>query len=64
MTESTSPTADTRSLLQTTDWSRTPLGPIEGWPKSLRGYAEMVMAMPSPAIIFWGPEQTQIYNEG
>ena len=64
MNEPTSPTADTRSLLQTTDWSRTPLGPIEGWPKSLRGYAEMVMAMPSPAIIFWGPEQTQIYNEG
>ena len=64
MTEPTSPTADTRSLLETTDWSRTPLGPIEGWPKSLRGYAEMVMAMPSPAIIFWGPEQTQIYNEG
>ena len=64
MTEPTSPIADTRSLLRTTDWSRTPLGPIEGWPKSLRGYAEMVMAMPSPAIIFWGPEQTQIYNEG
>ena len=64
MTEPTSPIADTRTLLQTTDWSRTPLGPIEGWPKSLRGYAEMVMAMPSPAIIFWGPEQTQIYNDG
>jgi len=55
---------DTRSLLQTTDWSRTPLGPIDRWPKALRGYAEMVMAMPSPAIIFWGPEQTQIYNAG
>ena len=53
-----------RTQLHSTDWSRTPLGPIETWPKSLRGYAEMVLDMPTPAILFWGPEQTQIYNEG
>ena len=64
MTESPPTIADTRTLLQTTDWSRTPLGPLAGWPKALRGYAEMVMAMPSPAILFWGPDQTQIYNQG
>ena len=63
-----SPAADpqtcARALLHATDWSRTPLGPIEGWPRTLRGYAEMILAMPTPAIIFWGPEQTQIYNDG
>ena len=64
MTDSPPKTADTRTLLQTTHWSRTPLGPLAGWPRTLRGYAEMVMAMPPPAIIFWGPEQTQIYNDG
>ncbi len=64
MTPSPPTPTDTSTLLQVTDWSRTPLGPIAGWPKALRGYAEMVMAMPSPAIIFWGPEQTQIYNQG
>ena len=53
-----------RTLLGSTDWGATPLGPVEGWPKSLRGYAEMVLAMPTPAILFWGPEQTQIYNDG
>ena len=53
-----------RARLRSTDWSRTPLGPLESWPKSLRGYAEMVLDMPTPAILFWGPEQTQIYNEG
>ena len=55
---------DPRTLLASTDWSRTPLGPLADWPKALRGYAEMVLAMPTPAIVFWGPEQTQIYNEG
>ena len=53
-----------RALLGSTDWASTPLGPIEGWPKALRGYAEMVLAMPTPAILFWGPEQIQIYNDG
>ena len=64
MTDSPSNTVDTRTLLQTTDWSRTPLGPLAGWPRTLRGYAEMVLDMPTPAILFWGPEQTQIYNAG
>jgi signal transduction histidine kinase/CheY-like chemotaxis protein len=53
-----------RALLETTDWSRTPLGRLETWPRALRGYVEMVLDMPTPAIIFWGPEQTQIYNDG
>ena len=53
-----------RELLHATDWSRTPLGPVATWPKTLRGYAEMVLDMPTPAILFWGPGQTQIYNAG
>jgi signal transduction histidine kinase/CheY-like chemotaxis protein len=68
MTHAASPPSDDpaapRALLATTDWSRTPLGPLADWPRALRGYAEMVLDMPTPAIIFWGPEQTQIYNDG
>ena len=66
MTDPTRPTADrtARELLRSTDWSRTPLGPIADWPKALRAFAEMVLDMPTPAILFWGPEQTQIYNDG
>ena len=52
------------ALLAATDWSSTPLGPQEDWPLSLRSYVSMIMAMPWPAIIFWGAEQTQIYNDG
>jgi hypothetical protein len=54
----------TSALLATTDWSRTPLGEPARWPIALRSYASMVMAMTTPAIIFWGPELTQIYNDG
>jgi PAS domain S-box-containing protein len=46
------------------DWSRTPLGPLHAWPRSLVSYVRMILELPSPAIIFWGPEQTQIYNDG
>jgi signal transduction histidine kinase/ActR/RegA family two-component response regulator len=69
MTDPTTPPSDApedefQALIRTTDWPATSLGPRADWPKSLRGYAEMVLAMPTPAILFWGPEQTQIYNAG
>ena len=52
------------ALMRATDWARTPLGPIESWPQTLVGYVRMILDMPTAAIIFWGPEQTQIYNAG
>ncbi len=51
-------------LVLSTDWSRTPLGPMEAWPRTLLAYVQMIFELPSAAIIFWGPEQTQIYNAG
>lgn len=56
--------SQTARLLQSTDWSLTPLGALPGWPRSLKSYVAMVLAMPTPAIIFWGPEQRQLYNDG
>ncbi len=44
-------------------WAATPLGPIAGWPSSLRIAVGMVLAMPSPATILWGPQHVQIYND-
>jgi PAS domain S-box-containing protein len=56
--------AETRALLASTDWSATPLGPMSAWPVSLRSSVETMLSLATPAIIFWGPEQTQIYNDG
>jgi PAS domain S-box-containing protein len=45
-------------------WERTRLGPTERWPRRLLGYVTMILKWPTPAIIFWGPDQLQLYNAG
>jgi PAS domain S-box-containing protein len=45
------------------DWAATPLGPIAGWPQSLRTIVDVVLAMPGPATILWGPRRVQLYND-
>src|SRR6218665_1970408 len=46
------------------DWSRTPFGPVEAWPQSLRTAASMVMGRPLPMFIAWGPDFLLLYNDG
>src|SRR3712207_250935 len=45
------------------DWARTPLGPIKGWPQTLRTAFDVALAMPGPATILWGPAHVQLYND-
>jgi signal transduction histidine kinase/CheY-like chemotaxis protein len=52
------------AVLADIDWSRTTLGAYDTWSQSLKSYVAMVLEMPTPAIIFWGPEQIQLYNDG
>jgi hypothetical protein len=51
-------------LIRSKDWSRTPLGPVEHWPQSLRTTVSLCLASNFPINIVWGPEHTQIYNDG
>jgi signal transduction histidine kinase len=51
-------------LIRQKDWSDTRLGPRERWPRSLTNYLSMILELPTAAIIFWGPEQIQLYNDG
>ena len=51
-------------LIRRKDWSRTPLGPIDGWPQSLRTVVDLCLASNFPINIIWGPQHTQIYNDG
>lgn len=37
------------------DWSATSLGPMEQWSSEFRQIANLVMANPFPAALFWGP---------
>jgi hypothetical protein len=55
--------SDYLKLVRSVDWPNTPLGPIESWSHDLRIVANLVMADPEPVVLFWGMENTMIYNE-
>jgi len=45
------------------DWSSTSLGPIGNWSSDLRQMANLIMASPHPAAMYWGEDLIAIYNE-
>ncbi|MBA2458575.1 MAG: hypothetical protein H0V43_06415, partial [Gemmatimonadales bacterium] len=51
-------------LIRSMDWSRTPLGPIEAWPQSLRTAVGLCLASNFPICLAWGPQHVQLYNDG
>src|SRR5690349_19792058 len=51
-------------LVRSMDWSKTPLGPIELWPQSLRTTVSLCLASNFPISLAWGPHRVQIYNDG
>jgi signal transduction histidine kinase len=46
------------------DWSSTSLGPVEKWSRSLRTIASTMLGSRHPMFLWWGPDLTQIYNDG
>ncbi|GAA0799689.1 histidine kinase [Spirilliplanes yamanashiensis] len=54
---------ETRAALRATDWSATPLGPVEGWPEELRAAIRTVLPSEIPMLLWWGPDLVQIFNE-
>ena len=51
-------------LIRSMDWAKTPLGPIELWPQSLRTTVSLCLASNFPIALAWGPSHVQIYNDG
>src|SRR5215831_2122098 len=45
------------------DWSRTPLGPIDGWPQSLRSALSHLLPSKAQIVLFWGPDLITFYND-
>ena len=45
------------------DWTTTPLGPIAGWPLSLKTAVSMVLLSPVPIVMLWGEDGIMIYND-
>lgn len=49
--------------LRAMDWSKTPLGPIDQWPQSLKTSVNLMLNSQHPMWIGWGPEATFLYND-
>jgi PAS domain S-box-containing protein len=45
------------------DWSRTELGNIETWPRSLCSAVQLLLASPLPMVMLWGRAGYMIYND-
>jgi signal transduction histidine kinase len=52
------------ALIRAKDWAATPLGPIAGWPQSLRTTLGILLNSRYPMFVFWGPRLVKIYNDG
>ncbi|MBP1807055.1 PAS domain S-box protein [Rubellimicrobium aerolatum] len=51
-------------LIRARDWAATPLGPVEGWPRSLRATVDLLLPAGFPMAALWGPDLVQVYNDG
>lgn len=49
--------------LRDADWQASPLGPIAGWPTSLKTAVGLVLDSAGTKILVWGPELVTFYND-
>ncbi len=50
-------------LIRNHDWSRSPLGPPEGWPAALRTLVSLMLDARQPMFTVWGEHQILLYND-
>jgi signal transduction histidine kinase len=49
--------------MRASDWSKTPLGPVQRWPQSLRTAVSICLLSRSPLWIGWGADLVHFYND-
>ncbi len=52
-----------KALCRSTNWSATPLGPVESWSADLRSTLRLALNSASAISLHWGPELTVLYND-
>ena len=45
------------------DWAQTSIGPVHGWPQSLRTIVDIILHSDVPMFLWWGDEMIQFYND-
>jgi signal transduction histidine kinase len=51
------------ALCASYEWANTSIGCPNDWPAALRVAAALVLAAPTPMVLLWGEDATQIYND-
>ncbi|OMQ13165.1 PAS domain-containing protein [[Flexibacter] sp. ATCC 35103] len=51
------------TLMRAKDWNKSPIGPVETWPQSLRTTLGILLNSKFPMFLFWGPEHICFYND-
>lgn len=54
---------DMGTLMRAFDWTRTGLGPVSGWPQSLRTVVSICLNSRFPIVVWWGPDLIMLYND-
>jgi hypothetical protein len=49
--------------MQSFDWSKTPVGPVEQWPQSLKTTVRIMLTSRYAMWMAWGPDLTFFYND-
>ncbi|KZL83594.1 hsp90-like protein [Colletotrichum incanum] len=50
-------------MVDSVDWSATPLGPMDRWPPLLHQSYSQILCNSQPTAIYWGNKLTTVYNE-
>jgi PAS domain S-box-containing protein len=51
------------ALIADRDWGATSLGPIEGWPQSVKSATALMLRSPVPMVMLWGADGVMLYND-
>ena len=51
------------TLIRSKDWAATPLGPVQGWPRSLKTVIFLMLNSRYPMFVWWGRELINFYND-
>jgi PAS domain S-box-containing protein len=54
---------ETAALIRRFNWAATALGPIEGWPQSLKTATAILLNSQVPIVMLWGEDGIMIYND-
>src|SRR6185312_14280573 len=50
-------------LMRNFDWSKTPVGPVDNWPQSLKTILSLLLNSKFPMFLWWGSDLTCFYND-